>query len=73
MADDADDAQTQIDLHIAAAIKLRKQYAGVSNEFCEECEEPIPETRRKLLPGITLCVECAELSEKLSRLNQLQI
>ena len=26
--------------------------------LCAECEEPIPEARRKALPGVKLCIEC---------------
>ncbi|MBL4855760.1 MAG: TraR/DksA family transcriptional regulator, partial [Idiomarina sp.] len=34
-------------------------------EFCEECGEPIPEARRKAIPGVRLCVECqAELDKQ---------
>lgn len=32
--------------------------AGVA--CCAECGEPIPDARRKALPGVGLCVECAE-------------
>lgn len=31
---------------------------------CEDCGEPIPEQRRKALPGVTLCVECKKIFEK---------
>lgn len=27
---------------------------------CAECGEPLPEARLKALPGVGLCVECAE-------------
>ncbi|NEL74754.1 MAG: TraR/DksA family transcriptional regulator, partial [Xanthomonas perforans] len=27
---------------------------------CEECEAPIPEARRKAVPGVHLCVHCQE-------------
>lgn len=40
---------------------------GDSLEFCEECDELIPEARRKALPGVRLCVQCqreAEQNEK---------
>jgi len=40
---------------------------GESLEFCEECGEPIPEARRKAIPGVRLCVECqSELDKKQS-------
>lgn len=31
--------------------------------FCEECDTPIPEARRKALDGVTLCVHCKEADE----------
>ena len=36
----------------------------VSLEECVECGEPIPEARRNAVPGVTMCIECANLSEK---------
>jgi phage/conjugal plasmid C-4 type zinc finger TraR family protein len=32
--------------------------AGPSAEYCDECGEPIPERRRKALPGVRTCVMC---------------
>lgn len=69
MADDADVAQSQIELNIDCALAKIKHYKGTSSEFCEECGEPIPEARRNLLPGITICVDCAELAERLNRVQ----
>ena len=37
---------------------------GESLPFCEECGEPIPEARRRALPGVRLCVECQEERDK---------
>lgn len=45
---------------IAAA---RPKSAAVSSSFCESCGEPIPEARRRAVPGVELCVACKELSE----------
>lgn len=33
---------------------------GESLKFCEECEEPIPEARRKAVPGVRLCIACQQ-------------
>jgi phage/conjugal plasmid C-4 type zinc finger TraR family protein len=33
---------------------------GESPAECEECGGPIPERRRKALPGVRLCVSCQE-------------
>ena len=31
---------------------------GESRAHCAECEEPIPEARRRAVAGVKLCVEC---------------
>jgi len=35
----------------------------VSAFFCEECDAPIPEARRKAVDGVTLCVGCKAFDE----------
>lgn len=47
----------------------RSQTDGVDHEFCTECDEPIPPARRRALPGVALCVECAR---RIERVNQLR-
>jgi RNA polymerase-binding transcription factor DksA len=37
---------------------------GESLTHCEECEEAIPEKRRRALPGVRRCVKCQAASEK---------
>lgn len=37
---------------------------GESLTECEECGEPIPEARRKALPGVRLCIACREEEDK---------
>lgn len=36
---------------------------GVSREMCLDCEAPIPEARRKAVPGCQRCVDCQEDQE----------
>ncbi|PHM65703.1 hypothetical protein Xsto_01855 [Xenorhabdus stockiae] len=36
---------------------------GVSAFHCEECEQPIPEQRRKVILGVTRCAPCQEVFE----------
>ena len=52
--------QDQIDASIEDEIKRArsKLKGGVSLPYCEECGEPIPEARRKAVPGVRLCVDC---------------
>ena len=56
-----DDAvQDQIDATVADAVARArcKQYKGPGLSRCEECDAPIPEARRKAVPGVRLCVTC---------------
>ncbi|WP_147106758.1 DksA/TraR family C4-type zinc finger protein [Tateyamaria sp. syn59] len=41
-----------------ARMKARRSPVGESLSHCAECEEPIPEARRKAIPGVKLCVDC---------------
>lgn len=58
--------QDQIDASIEDAIKLARSRLpeGESLKHCEECDSPIPEARRKAVPGVRLCVKCQELHDK---------
>jgi phage/conjugal plasmid C-4 type zinc finger TraR family protein len=39
---------------------LEQTPRGPSLEHCEECEAAIPQARRDALPGVRLCITCAE-------------
>jgi phage/conjugal plasmid C-4 type zinc finger TraR family protein len=54
--------QDQIDATIKDAIdRARSQLPqGPGLTHCEECDTPIPEARRKAMPGVRLCVPCQE-------------
>lgn len=60
--DDAVNEQIEISTQEAVARArleaTRRASAGPSAEFCAECDEPIPEARRKAVPGVRLCVSC---------------
>ena len=58
--------QDQIDATVKDAIKRARSQlpTGPSLQRCEECDEPIPEARRRALPGVRLCVPCQEASDK---------
>lgn len=45
------------------------RWQALSAERCEapDCDEPIPDDRRRLLPGVRLCVDCAERVERYGR------
>ena len=59
--------QEQIDAGVEDAVKLARSRLpkGASLTHCDVCEEPIPEARRKAVPGVRLCVDCqSELEER---------
>jgi len=52
--------QDQIDASIESEVERARSRmpVGESREFCEECEEPIPQARREAIPGVRCCVKC---------------
>lgn len=52
--------QEQIDATVSDAIKRARSQlrSGPGLTHCEECDNPIPEARRRAVPGVRLCVEC---------------
>ncbi|PID40892.1 MAG: hypothetical protein CR984_00885 [Proteobacteria bacterium] len=58
--------QEQIDASVSDAVKLARSRlpSGESLLYCENCEEPIPEARRQVIPGVRLCITCQSEEEK---------
>jgi phage/conjugal plasmid C-4 type zinc finger TraR family protein len=58
--------QDQIDASIEDAVKLARSRIpeGESLTHCKECNAAIPEARRKIIPGVRLCVKCQEEHDK---------
>ncbi|MDV2857521.1 DksA/TraR family C4-type zinc finger protein [Oceanimonas sp. CAM02] len=58
--------QDQIDACVEDAVQDARSRlnAGDSLSHCEECDAPIPEARRKAVPGVRLCIECQSKQEK---------
>ena len=58
--------QEQIDASVNDAVKLARSRlpdgGGLTN--CAECDEVIPEARRKAIPGVCLCVSCQSALEE---------
>ena len=52
--------QEQIDATVEDAIRRARSRLGTGpgRVDCEDCGEPIPEARRKAVPGVRLCVTC---------------
>jgi phage/conjugal plasmid C-4 type zinc finger TraR family protein len=68
--DEGDVAQDYQAKHNAAAVAdhramMAGQMATPSLVICEDCEEKIPEERRKKQPGCTRCVACQSVHERL--------
>ena len=65
MADAADRAQILETQEREAALKQQRltEARGESAKECVECDEPIPKPRRLAIPGVQICVECAEVRE----------
>ncbi len=58
--------QEQIDASIEDAVsRARNQLPrGESLKRCAECDESIPEARRKAVPGVRLCINCQAEHDK---------
>ena len=58
--------QDQIDDTVADAVAAARAHmaAGEGSEFCIECGEPVPEARRRALPGARTCVECQSARDR---------
>lgn len=71
MADDADRAQSRIEemLDDALADNRRLMPQGKSAKWCvgvggANCGARIPEARRRVIPGVQVCVDCAAAKEQ---------
>lgn len=60
MSDICDEADIVIEESLNRSIAQIPRYTGISAKECEECSEEIPEGRRQAIPGVQLCVACAE-------------
>lgn len=58
--------QDQIDASVEDGVnRVRSQLpSGPGLRECEECDAPIPEARRKVMPGVRMCVACQEALDK---------
>jgi phage/conjugal plasmid C-4 type zinc finger TraR family protein len=61
--------QDQIDSTVEDAVRRARSRLprGRSLKRCEECEAPIPEARRKAVPGVRLCVACQDALDREER------
>ena len=53
----------QIEASIAEELermRARRAPSGESRTHCADCEEPIPEKRRRAVAGVKLCLDCQQ-------------
>lgn len=63
MADAADRANDRIQNDIEGRLATRVRFEGESFKDCFLCDEPIPEPRRRALPGVQVCIDCQSIQE----------
>lgn len=67
--------QDQIDDTVNDAVdQIRSRLPDSDSESateCDECGEPIPEERRRIIPGVRLCVRCQEELDQEQKLADL--
>ena len=63
MTDIVDLANDLVELRLQEAIASCPRHTGPSATHCEECDDVIPERRRKALPGVQTCTFCQGLLE----------
>lgn len=65
-ADWVDEAQEVTQLMVDSQVaRIRSSFLSqaISSTECECCGHEIPEARRKVMPGVRLCVECQTIAE----------
>lgn len=71
MADSMDIVQQRTDEMLARNIaNIVNRAPAISASFCEDCDAPIPEKRRRAYLGVTRCVFCQEIEEQRNKHRQ---
>ena len=60
-------SQVEMEERDAAIAKARGRIAGVGRATCSDCDDVIPQERRRAIPSCTRCVDCQERFEKIGR------
>jgi phage/conjugal plasmid C-4 type zinc finger TraR family protein len=52
--------QDQIDDTVSDGVQRARARmpVGEGSQYCQECDEEIPEARRRAMPGVTTCIRC---------------
>lgn len=67
MTDQFDRALQLEEMAREIALKKHRTFKAVSRVYCEDCDAPIPEKRRQLIPGVSRCVDCQQKYEMQQR------
>jgi phage/conjugal plasmid C-4 type zinc finger TraR family protein len=72
VADWIDISVAQQEKTLQATLDTRQRLAGASSMHCVslDCGEPIPAARRRALPGVQHCIDCAARLEKQQALKR---
>jgi phage/conjugal plasmid C-4 type zinc finger TraR family protein len=71
MADSMDIVQQRTDEMLARNIaNIVNRAPSISASFCEDCDVPIPDMRRRAYLGVTRCVSCQEIEEHRNKHRQ---
>ncbi|WP_312197573.1 TraR/DksA family transcriptional regulator [Mixta calida] len=71
MTDLIDMAQQRADELLARNIaNVVNRPVSVSASFCEDCDAPIPEQRRRAVLGVTRCVSCQDMAERYTKVSK---
>ena len=68
MADSMDLVQQRVEEQRQRHIDSARSRVTASSRFtCEDCDAPIPESRRVAIPGVIFCVTCQQIIELKSK------
>lgn len=71
MADSMDIVQQRTDEMLARNIaNIVNRAPAISASFCEDCDAPISEKRRRAYLGVTRCLFCQEIEEQRNKHRQ---
>lgn len=71
MSDEIDRANETAEFNLQVALANRPHASHKpSRQFCENCGNPIPPERREAVPGVELCVDCANKEERREKLGR---
>jgi len=71
MADSMDMAQARAEELLARNIaSVVNRPISVAASFCEDCDAPIPEQRRRAVRGVIRCVSCQDVAERYAKFSK---